>query len=116
MVCWFAEPLWTDPGIKSGISVHELISASPPPKKKKKVQAGNEWSNILPKSSLTRKKLPQWLAGKIDLPYLVKATARSSANQSYHVCIDGKLKQGGLLALRTKEEEKKKGGKKKEKK
>ena len=47
------------------------------------------------------------------MPYLVKATARSSANQSYHICIDGKLKQGGLLALRTKEEEKKKGGKKK---
>ena len=33
-----AEPLWTDPGLKSGISVHKLISAV----KKKKVQAGND--------------------------------------------------------------------------
>ena len=40
-----AEPLWTDPGTKNGISVRELIST----KKKKKVQAGNEWSNVLPK-------------------------------------------------------------------
>ena len=32
-----AEPLWTDPGIKSGISVHELISIS---KKKEKHKRG----------------------------------------------------------------------------
>ena len=32
------EPLWTDPGIKSGISVRELISASK--KKKKKCRRG----------------------------------------------------------------------------
>ena len=32
-----AEPLWTDAGIKSGISVRELISTL---KKKEKVQAG----------------------------------------------------------------------------
>ena len=50
-----AEPLWTDPGIKSGISAHEL---SPLQKKKKKEQAGNEWSNILPKFSQARKKPP----------------------------------------------------------
>ena len=39
-----AEPLWTDPGIKSGTSVRELIS--PPPKKKKRrnAQVGSEWS------------------------------------------------------------------------
>ena len=42
-----AEPLWTDPGLKSGIGVCELISTL---KKKKKAQAGNELSNILPKS------------------------------------------------------------------
>ena len=35
-----AEPVWTDPALKSGISVHELTSTSK--KKKKKVQAGNE--------------------------------------------------------------------------
>ena len=45
----FAEPLWTDPGIKSGIGVRELISTL------KKAQAGNEWLNILPKSSQARK-------------------------------------------------------------
>ena len=46
-----AEPLWTDPGLKSGISLSELISTF-----KKKAQAGNELSNILPKSSHMRKK------------------------------------------------------------
>ena len=49
-----AKPLWTDPGQKSGISVRELISTF-----KKKAQEGNELSNILPKSSHTRKKPPQ---------------------------------------------------------
>ena len=47
------EPLWTDPGLKSGISVHELIFTF-----KKKMQVGNEWSNILPKFSQARKKSP----------------------------------------------------------
>ena len=41
-----AEPLWTDPGIKSGNSVCELISTS---KKKKKAHAANQWLNILQK-------------------------------------------------------------------
>ena len=49
-----AEPLWTDPGLKSGISLHELISTLK--KKKKKASAGNELSNMLPKSSHARKK------------------------------------------------------------
>ena len=35
----FAETLWTDPSIKSGISVRELISIKD---QKKKAQAGNE--------------------------------------------------------------------------
>ena len=35
----FAEPLWIDPGIKSGISARELISAL----KKKKKSAGGNW-------------------------------------------------------------------------
>ena len=34
-----AEPLWTDPGIKSGIGVRELISTS----KQTKSAGGNEW-------------------------------------------------------------------------
>ena len=33
------EPLWTHPGLKSGISVHKLISTL----KKKKKKAGREW-------------------------------------------------------------------------
>ena len=35
----FTEPLWTDPGIKSGISVRELISTQ-----KKKKNAGGKWT------------------------------------------------------------------------
>ena len=46
-----AKPLWTDPGLKSEISVRELISTL----KNKKAQVGNEWSNILHKSSHLRK-------------------------------------------------------------
>ena len=48
-----AEQLWTDPGIKSEISVRELIFSYK--KKKKKTEAGNEWSKILPKSSQEEK-------------------------------------------------------------
>ena len=48
-----AGPLWTDPCLKSGISVRVLISTL-----KKKAQAQNEWSNILPKSLQVRKKPP----------------------------------------------------------
>ena len=50
-----AEPLWIDPGLKNRIRVHNLISTSK--KKKKKLQARNEWSNILPKSLQVWKKL-----------------------------------------------------------
>ena len=49
-----AKPLWTDPGLKSGISLPELISIQK--NKNKKAKAGNEMSNILPKSSHARKK------------------------------------------------------------
>ena len=39
----FAEPLWTDPGMISGISVLELISTSKKKKKKeRKIGAGGE--------------------------------------------------------------------------
>ena len=50
------EPLWTDPGLKSGIRVHELISTL-----KKKKQVEYECSNIppLPKSLQARIKQPQ---------------------------------------------------------
>ena len=49
-----AEPLWTDPGLMSGISVRQLNLHL----KKKKAQAGNELPNILPKCSHERKKPP----------------------------------------------------------
>ena len=39
-----AEPPWTDPDLKSGISLRKLISTL----KKKKVQAGNELSTFSP--------------------------------------------------------------------
>ena len=48
-----AEPLWTDPSLKSGINLRELISTL-----QKKAQAGNELSTILQKSSHARKKPP----------------------------------------------------------
>ena len=48
-----AEPLWSDPGLNSGISLCELISTL-----KKKAQAGNELLNILTKSSHARKNPP----------------------------------------------------------
>ena len=55
-----ADPLWTDPGTKSGISVCELIYTSKQKTKQKGggARARNEWSNILPKSSQARKKPP----------------------------------------------------------
>ena len=37
-----AEPLWTDPGLKSGISVHELISTLNNQKQTNKKKAGRE--------------------------------------------------------------------------
>ena len=51
-----AEPLWNYPGLKSGISLRELIFSWK--KKKEKAQAGNELSNILQKYSHARKKAP----------------------------------------------------------
>ena len=39
-----AEPLWTDPGLKSGICVRKLISLL---RNGKKTQVGNELLNIL---------------------------------------------------------------------
>ena len=58
-----AEPLWTDPGLKSGLSVRKLISTL---KKKKKVQAANKLSNIVPKFLRARKKPPPTAMGKIQ--------------------------------------------------
>ena len=49
-----AKQMWTDPGLKTGISACKLIYTL----KKKKAQAGNELLNILPKSSQARKKPP----------------------------------------------------------
>ena len=48
-----AEPLWANPGLKSGIKVHELISTLRRIKKKR-AQARNELSNILPESSIAK--------------------------------------------------------------
>ena len=45
-----AEPLWNNPGLKSGISVRKVISAV----KRQQMQAGNELSNSLSKSSHAR--------------------------------------------------------------
>ena len=50
-----AESLWTGPGLRSGLSLRELISTF----KKKKVQAGNEFSTVPPTSSHARNKPPR---------------------------------------------------------
>ena len=51
------EPLWTDPGLKSGIGVCMLISTENN-NNNKNAQVGNECLYILPKSSQVRKKPP----------------------------------------------------------
>ena len=63
-----AEPLWTDPGLKSGISARELISTK---KERKKAQAENKLLIILPKSSHVRKKPP---------PHLIPVSAVFACN------------------------------------
>ena len=60
-----AEPLWTDPGLKIRISLHELISTLYLKKKKLKVQAENEWLNIFPKSRTQGKNPPPPLHGLV---------------------------------------------------
>ena len=51
-----AKQLWTNPGVKSGISVRKLISTLKKEEKKEETaKAENELSNILPKSSHARK-------------------------------------------------------------
>ena len=61
-----AEPLWTDPGIESGISVRELTSTKKK-KKRRKAQAGNAWSNIIPKSLQARKRsAPHYRRGLVQ--------------------------------------------------
>ena len=53
-----AEPLWTDPGLKSGISVLELSPLKNNNKKTKQKNTGGDWFiiNLLPRSSDTRKR------------------------------------------------------------
>ena len=101
-----AEPLWTGPGLKSGISVHELISISPspppstpppthPPTHPQKAHAGNERSNILPKSSQARKKPPPPPSVSLSLfllqqcsfyqPVNKQTTQLSNARVSFHL-------------------------------
>ena len=67
-----AELLWTDPSLKSGISVHQLISTL-----KKKAQAGKEWSNLPEKNSHKRGKghHHQSLNFQFNIPQLVSCLA-----------------------------------------
>ena len=60
-----AELLCTDPGLKSGISLRELISTLK--KKRKKVQAGNELCEHSPKTLAHKEKATptRWLRGKV---------------------------------------------------
>ena len=54
-----AEPLWTDPGIKSGIGVHEPISV-----KENKAQAGIDASKIFPQNPCMREKSHHHMFGQ----------------------------------------------------
>ena len=54
-----AEPLWTDPGIKSGISLRELISTSKEKEEKKRKQkksTGRVWMIEYSSKSLANEK------------------------------------------------------------
>ena len=51
-----ADPLWTDPGLKSGISARANLHTHT--HTKKKAQAGNEWLNILSNYFQARKMPP----------------------------------------------------------
>ena len=68
------EPLLTDPGLSSGISVQELICTS---KKKKKVHVGNKWSNILPKILASKVKATTIMQKNWFAIFKVKATVRT---------------------------------------
>ena len=57
-----AEPLLTDPCLKSGIGVRKLISTLQKRKEREREQVGNEESNTLPKSTQELKKPPPHLS------------------------------------------------------
>ena len=65
-----AEPLWTDPGIKSGICVCEVISTLKK-NKKKQAQVRKEMV-ILPESSQERKK-PLSIVGEVGTETVQKS-------------------------------------------
>ena len=84
--------MWTDPGLKIGINLCELISTL-----KKKAQEGNELSSILPKSSHTRKKPPPLsliivVCHQDDLPWSLTRGGLSSGWSFVSVVVHG----GGL--------------------
>ena len=70
-----AEPLWADPGIKSTISVRELISTS---KKKKKKKGGERMVEYSPQNSRKREDSHQVTKEAISLlpqsPFMVNAS------------------------------------------
>ena len=77
-----AEPLWTYPGLKSGISMCESIST-----KREKKSAGGKWQVdgwTLPKSSHARKKPPPHVAFEQIQTSLDRSTS-SSQKQKFSV-------------------------------
>ena len=75
-----AEPLWTDPGLRSGISVRNLISIL-----KKKVQAGNAMSNIFPKSSHARNKATNTGSGGLKVGHVFEQTVETTCCPSRRI-------------------------------
>ena len=91
-----AEPLWTDPGIKSGISARGLISMN-------KVQAGNQWSIILPTFSQERIKPPPCPLAD-DWTVITYPGVRNPRTQ-YHLFIICGEREGGGERERERENE-----------
>ena len=107
-----AEPLWTDPGIKSGISVRELIFTSKKKKRRRRGINGRTFSqnphkrvpprlvprgsNILPKSSQARKSPPGLVPW--DLLATIEFIQRSFSLLKTMVCECSFLPNSLLLA------------------
>ena len=71
-----AEPLWNDPGIKSGISVRELISTKKKKKKERKKKKKNAGGELCSNTS------PQILASEEKATTITTTTSTDSADKT----------------------------------
>ena len=71
-------PLWTDPDIRSAISVRELIPTSK--LRIIKAQAGNKWSSILPKILACEEKAPTKKSTRGEVHHLFSSVSCPSVS------------------------------------